>query len=483
LLLAAVLIALGLVLRGQGSPGEKIGVGCLLVACAVTGTILYPTKTARATTPTPVSFASFSYERDPAALLTSVTSAGVPTDDNSYGYTALNQLRSVNSSNYAYDHADNLTHLADGATQSFDNANQLCWSAPTTSAGSCGSPPAGATAFAYDARGNRTGMTPPGGSPTTYTYDQANRLTAAAGATYAYSGDGLRMAKTVSGATTAFTWGRASSVPVVLTEGSATAATKYVYGPGNLPLEQVDSAGQVLFFHPDQLGSTRVLTDASGNTAASFTYDSYGRRTAATGTSSTPLGFASQYTDAETGFQYLRARYYDPATGQFLSRDPIEPITRSAYGYVGGNPLNGSDPTGLCGWSDPLDCVSSTVNTVSTVVLDVAAVPPYLLYYGSYNVNKAIKGAINELPEPLQSVANVASFPTRTGLAGLQGIGLGGDIAVDWVKGHTVNDESICDEGKRGYINPFHQWLPGPLKGPQVYLPGIHANGDIDFEW
>jgi uncharacterized protein RhaS with RHS repeats len=45
---------------------------------------------------------------------------------------------------------------------------------------------------------------------------------------------------------------------------------------------------------------------------------------------------------------YMRARYYDPTTGQFLTRDPLEAITRSAYGYVGGSPLNASDPLGLC---------------------------------------------------------------------------------------------------------------------------------------
>lgn len=56
---------------------------------------------------------------------------------------------------------------------------------------------------------------------------------------------------------------------------------------------------------------------------------------------------AKRYTDAETGFQYLRARYYDPATGQFISRDPLVAMTGSAYGYVDGNPLNGIDPLGL----------------------------------------------------------------------------------------------------------------------------------------
>lgn len=59
-----------------------------------------------------------------------------------------------------------------------------------------------------------------------------------------------------------------------------------------------------------------------------------------------------QYTDAETGFQYLRARYYDLATGNFLTRDPLEAETREAYGYVGGDPLNRVDPSGMHPCSD-----------------------------------------------------------------------------------------------------------------------------------
>jgi RHS repeat-associated protein len=47
------------------------------------------------------------------------------------------------------------------------------------------------------------------------------------------------------------------------------------------------------------------------------------------------------------GAFHLRARYYDPATAQFTSRDPAVAQTRSAYGYVGDNPLNATDPAGL----------------------------------------------------------------------------------------------------------------------------------------
>jgi RHS repeat-associated protein len=51
--------------------------------------------------------------------------------------------------------------------------------------------------------------------------------------------------------------------------------------------------------------------------------------------------------DPETGLLYLRARYYDPATGQFLTRDPLEALTGQPYAYAADNPLNGADPLGL----------------------------------------------------------------------------------------------------------------------------------------
>jgi RHS repeat-associated protein len=58
--------------------------------------------------------------------------------------------------------------------------------------------------------------------------------------------------------------------------------------------------------------------------------------------------YAGQYTDAESGFYYdLRARYYDPAAAQFLSRDPLVALTGSAYSYVHDDPLNLVDPSGV----------------------------------------------------------------------------------------------------------------------------------------
>lgn len=205
-------------------------------------------------------------------------------------------------------------------------------------------------------------------------------------ASYAYNGDGLRTAKTTGGATQAFVWAVADALPSLLSEGTTT----FIYGP-NGAFKQIDGNGVATYLHPDQIGSTRLITDATGGVVATYTFDGYGNQTAKTGSANTPLGFTGQYTDAETGFQYLRARYYDPATAQFLTRDPIESITREAYGYVGGNPLNRTDPMGLC-WgpgcwaedavgavaavarSGPAQAVKGMANVASTVTGGIAAV-------------------------------------------------------------------------------------------------------------
>jgi RHS repeat-associated protein len=281
--------------------------------------------------------ASFTYTHDGAGQLASAVPTGVTQGNETYAYTPLNQLASTDGTGagYGYDPAGNLT-AAPGVTQGFDAANQL----RTSTTGGV------ITTYAYDAQGNRTQKAPAGSGATAYAHDQANRLTAAGTtATYAYGGDGLRASKTVSGATTSFVWDRSGGLPLLLKEGSRA----FVYGPGNRPIAQVDGAA-VTYLHQDQLGSTRLLTDGAGVVSATYTFSAYGAQTAKTGTAATPLGFAGEYTDAETGFQYLRARHYDPATGQFLSRDALVSVTGDPYGYVAGNPLNATDPAGLCPW-------------------------------------------------------------------------------------------------------------------------------------
>lgn len=122
---------------------------------------------------------------------------------------------------------------------------------------------------------------------------------------------------------------------------------------------------QVTWYASDQLGTTRLLTDEGGAVVGSYTADAYGNPVSSSGTSSTPLLYAGQYRDAESGFYYLRARYYDPSTAQFISRDPLASLTKTPYAYTNDNPLNETDPTGLCGWTDPFGCISDAAGAVA----------------------------------------------------------------------------------------------------------------------
>jgi RHS repeat-associated protein len=168
-------------------------------------------------------------------------------------------------------------------------------------------------------------------------------------ASYTYNGDGLRASRKVGRTTTKFVYDTAEGLPLVLGDG----ASFYLYGPDGVPFEQVTTAGVVTYLDADQLGWIRMLTDLTGKSVGTATYTAYGTRTT-TGTTSA-FEYAGQYTDSETGLQSLRARYYDPTTAQFLTVDPL--AAGAGYAYAGGNPITGTDPTGLCDWSNVGGCL------------------------------------------------------------------------------------------------------------------------------
>ncbi len=160
---------------------------------------------------------------------------------------------------------------------------------------------------------------------------------------YLYDGNGLRVATTGITGTQSFDWDTTTGIPQILSNGTDS----IIYGPGGMAIEQIDANGAPAYFIQGQLGSTRALTDQAGNVVATFTYDAYGAVVSHTGSVTTPVGFAGGYTDP-SGLLYLVHRYYDPATGQFLSLDPLVQQTTQPYQYAGNDPVNGSDPSGLC---------------------------------------------------------------------------------------------------------------------------------------
>lgn len=281
------------------------------------------------------SILQLSYSRSSAGL---VTQQG----QTSYAYDAADRLTSAGSSapvSYTYDAADRVTGVSvqggTSTTLSYDAADQ-----PAGRTSSDGT----SLTYTYDSSGNRTGQTDQTGVATSLTYDQANRLTAfGSSATYTYDGDGLRAGKSVSGSAEAFTWDVSQQLPVLLQDGG----TSYVTGPGGLPLEQVSSGGSVLYYHQDELGSTRALTDQSGAVQATYAYDAYGQVTSTTGSVSNPLTFAGGFSDSESGLLYLRARYYEPSTGQFITRDPLTAATGEPYAYAHDDPATNTDLSGL----------------------------------------------------------------------------------------------------------------------------------------
>jgi RHS repeat-associated protein len=290
------------------------------------------------------SLASIDYTRYPAGQIETSTDNGLP--EPAYGTTET----------YQADGANNLTKLNSQTGYNYDNADELT-SSPTAS-------------YGYDDLGERISMTPTSASATDYSYDQAGSLTKVAPPTgnasnYAYDGNGVLAANTVGSSTQHFTWNQAVSAPELLADGT----NSYIYGPDGLAIEQINnSTSAVSYLHHDQLGSTRLITSSTGTTTGAYTYTPYGTTAATTGTTTTPLQYAGQYTDPQTGLIYMRARYYDPQTGQFLSSDPLEAVTQQPYAYANDDPINETDPTGLCGGLLDLGCVGDAIGSGATWV-------------------------------------------------------------------------------------------------------------------
>ena len=279
---------------------------------------------------------SVAYTLDAVGDRTQMTdSAGATT----FGYDALGRLASASYPNgdavgYAYDAVGNRTGLTvNGATttDTFDAADRLT--------------AAGGTSYTYDADGNELTKTA-SGVTTTYTYNLLNRLTGIGGpttASYRYNGDGLRVAKTVGTTATSYAWDP-TGLGTVLSDGA-----EYVWGRGLI--SQV-AAGGTTYAQADGLGSVRLLTDASGNVAGRQQYDAYGASRSQSG-AQLPFGFTGEQQDPESGLVYLRARYLDPATGRFLSRDTFggvggDPQSLNRFGYAEGDPVANTDPSGHC---------------------------------------------------------------------------------------------------------------------------------------
>jgi len=128
---------------------------------------------------------------------------------------------------------------------------------------------------------------------------------------------------------------------------------KYVYANGMLLAKYETSPADTHYFHHDGLGSVMGMTDEAGNVEQSYFYDDFGNSLGAWGSVGNSYLYTGQeYDGAISGLYNLRARYYDPGVGRFISEDPIcpgmakFPLGINPYIYVVNNPINAIDPSG-----------------------------------------------------------------------------------------------------------------------------------------
>lgn len=240
-----------------------------------------------------------------------------------------------------------------------------------------------ATTFTYDPIGNR--LTEVTGSTTTYSYPSTNSKLSSVGAnSYTYdaignvSGDGtrtyvwnaaglLKEAKIGGSTVGVYSYSKTNQRTKKVAGGNTT---HYVYGIGGLlygeydntgvlirehvwlngePLAQIDSGSPEVptYLHTDHLMTPRYGTNAGGSTVWTWDSGAFGKE-APTGSATVNLRFPGQHYDAESTLHYNWNRYYNPATGRYISSDPMgldEGL--GTYNYVEQNPLLHLDPHGL----------------------------------------------------------------------------------------------------------------------------------------
>ena len=322
---------------------------------------------------------SYSYMYDAAHNQTEKTDNKGKT---SYSYDSLNRLEKVEESGgrttiYGYDAAGNReteTVIKDGSNvtsiYSYNPQNRLTGITARDGTTTV------ETVYTYDNNGNMISRTesstqpvnrgetlsldmaksggentPTGRSVAFYEYDTYNQLTKAeAGgttATYAYNGDGQRVAKTIKGETTRYLY--EYDKVVLETDGSGGQKARNVYGT-NL-ISRTDG-GESYFYLYNGHADVTALIDTSGNIAASYYYDAFGNHLeSVTDSVYQPIRYAGYQYDEETGNYYLNARMYDPKIARFLQEDTYrgqasDPLSLNLYTYCHNEPIMFIDPTG-----------------------------------------------------------------------------------------------------------------------------------------
>jgi len=307
---------------------------------------------------------TYGYDTDPATglatllgLRTSVTatlpSAGLTNAVTNFGYDSRDQLTSA-----AYPAAAPYSGLA--ASWTYDASGYRTTATANGTASSyvynkfAGNPlngpqlqSDGGNSYTYDAKGNVLSRTGSRGN-LTLTWDENDRLKTLGGsvtASYLYDYSGRRAAKTVAGATTAYLYDGTDAVAE-----SGPSPAEFLYGPSVDEPLAMSRGGQVYYYAVDGTNSVVALTDNSASVQNSYVWDAWGNALLRNETVANPYGYTAR-NSGESDLDDYRFRTYEPATGRFLSEDPLRqsaPIYGSElYSYVRNSPVMNGDPFGL----------------------------------------------------------------------------------------------------------------------------------------
>jgi RHS repeat-associated protein len=203
---------------------------------------------------------------------------------------------------------------------------------------------------ALDANGN----TLSDASGKSYTWDYENRLTQAVvpgtgTVAFKYDPFGRRIQKSGPLGTTNYLYDGTNGGNVIEeVDSTGNVLARYTHDLGiDKPFAELRS-GTSSYYEQDGLGSITSLSSSAGAVANTYTYDSFGKLTASTGTLTNPFQYTGREFDPETGTYYYRARYFDQNVGRFVNEDPIGfGGGPNFYPYVHDNPVLFVDPTGL----------------------------------------------------------------------------------------------------------------------------------------
>ena len=289
--------------------------------------------------------ASYDYSYDDAGKLNQTISSKDGTSN--YNYDATNQLTGAShttQTNETYQYDSNGNRVNTGYQTGANN--QLLSD--------------GTYNYQYDDEGNRTKRTEIAtGKVTEYVWDYHNRLTSvllkdAGGVVtktieYAYDVNNQRIGKKIDGVVSERYVLDRNQIALVF-DGAGNQTHRYLYGTGVDQILADETPTQTLWALSDRQGTVADLIDNNGAIVNHLTYDSFGKVVSQTSPSVVfRYGYTGRETDAETGYYYYRARYYDAGVGRFIGEDPLgfgagdKNLTR----YVGNSPINFVDPSGL----------------------------------------------------------------------------------------------------------------------------------------